>query len=106
MDAVERKLLELIVQHLQDNKMDVPTAQKLARDFLSVLPVQSRADLLNKLKNLGEKYDEAKQVYFQESSKDNEAKEKEALYNMTHAIRQGNIDHALSIAKNLKEATN
>jgi hypothetical protein len=106
LDAVEKELLELIVRHLEDNKMDVPTAQKLAKDFLAVLPVENRADLLEKLKALGENYDEAKQVYFQEISKDNEVKEQVALQNMSHAIRQGNIDHALTIAKDLKEATN
>lgn len=103
LDAIENELLELIARHLQDNKMDAQTAQKLATDFLAVLPIQNRQDLLNKLKNLGEKYGEVKQVYMQEFSKDTTAKEQEALTKMTHAIRQGNIDHALSIAKDLKE---
>lgn len=103
LDAVENELLGLIIRHLENNRMDVDTAQKLATDFLATLPIKNREDLLNKLKSLGQTYAEAKQVYMQEYAKDTTLKEQEALTKMSHAIRQGNIDHALTIAKDLKE---
>lgn len=103
LDAIEKELLEIIAQHLQDNKIEVETAQKLAKDFLAVLPVQNRQDLLNKLKTLGDTYEEAKEVYIEESTKDNTVKEQQALATMSQAIKQGKIDHALTIAKKLKE---
>lgn len=102
-DAIEKELLEVIARHLEDNKMDIKTAQKLAKDFLGVLPIQNREDLLTKLKTLGTTYEEAQEVYLQESSKDTVVKEQQALATMSDAIKQGNIDHALSIAKDLQQ---
>lgn len=103
LDAIERELLELIIQHLENNSLDVRQARKLAKDFLAILPVSNREDLLNKLKNLGTKYREAKQIYIEESGKDTIAKEQQALQGMSEAIKQGKIDHALSIAKELQK---
>lgn len=102
-EEVERELLELIIKHLEENKIDVLTAQKLAKDFLAVLPIYNQQDLLSKLKELGDNYQEAKEVYVQEFSKDITQKEQHALSRMRDAIKQGKIEHAISIAKDLKQ---
>jgi hypothetical protein len=101
-EAVEKELLDLIIRYLRQSQIDVRTASKLARDFLAVLPMKNRQDLLQKLKDLSENYDAVKLVYQQELSKDEGEREKQALKQMQHAIRQGNIEHAINVAKSLQ----
>lgn len=99
--AIEKELLDLIISHLENNQMEFPIAQKLARDFLALLPARSKVDLLEKLRVLGETYSEAQTVYLMEFSKDLQAKEQAALIQMQQAIKQGNIDHAIAVAKSV-----
>ena len=101
-EEVEKELLDIIILHLQNRQIDMNTASKLARDFIAVLPIQNRQDLLLKLQNLGNSYKEAKAVYQQELAKDVVQKEQQALIQMQGAIRQGNIDHAINVAKSLQ----
>lgn len=101
-ETVEKELLEIIADHLIQNKIDVATARKMAQDFLSILPVSDQEDLLNKLKSLGEKYEEAQEVYVEELGKMTEETRNAALNKMRDAIKSGNIDNAITVAHNLK----
>lgn len=102
-EEVKKELLELIIEHLKQNKIQATEAQQLARDFLAVLPIKDQADLLSKLKNLGEKYKEANEVYLDELSKASEEKRDQALSLMRDYIKQGNIDQAIQTAKTLTQ---
>lgn len=99
--VVEKELVELIVEHLKSNRIAVDAARQQARDFLSLLPINDQMDLLNKLKGLGEKYEEAKEVYAEELGKMYEAKRQQALEQMRLHIQQGNLDSAIAAAKAL-----
>lgn len=101
--AIEAELLAMIIQHLKNNQMDVVTASELAKDFLNLLPIQNREDLLSKLKSLGDKYAEAKQIYTTELSVNVEEKERNALRQMSDSIKKGNIEHAISLAKSAQQ---
>ena len=96
---IEKELLDLIVAHLKDNKLQADVAQQLAKDFLAALPVKDQKDLLEKLKALGTKYPEAQEVYLEEASKVSEQERDRVLTQMRDAIKQGNIDHAITMAK-------
>lgn len=98
-DTVEKELLELIVQHLEANKLELATAQKLAKDFLSTLPIQDQKDLLAKLQTLGKTYPEAQAVYVTEARKINEMERDQILNHMRNAIGTGDIHGAIQIAK-------
>ncbi len=101
--TVEEELLDIIIKHLENNSLSTDTAKKLASDFLDLLPVKNRVELLEKLKLLGEHYSEAKFVYSLEFSKDQTEKEAQAIDQMHAAIKSGNIEHAINVAKLLKE---
>lgn len=101
-EAIEAELLAVIIEHLKNHRIDVATASQLAKDFLQVLPLQSQADLLSKLKVLGDKYAEVKQLYTIEASHEQEQQEQQVLQQMSTAIKEGNIDHAISVAKSLQ----
>ncbi len=105
-EAVEEELLTLIVAHLENNELDAEKAQQLAKDFLALLPISDQKDLLGKLKDLGETYKEAREVYVEELSKTSSQQRDTALITMRDAIKQGNIDHAITVAKNLQQASN
>ncbi len=101
---IEKELLDLIIAHLKANKIEVEKARQLARDFLAVLPVKDQKDLLMKLKNLGEQYEEVKEVYAEELAKVNEQIQEQTLNQMRDFIKQGNIDSAIAAAKNMPRA--
>ena len=97
--AIEKELVELIISHLKVNRIAVETARQQAKDFLSLLPINDQRDLLSKLKGLGEKYEEAKEVYAEELGKINEAMRQQTLNQMREFIQAGNIDSAIAAAK-------
>lgn len=97
--AIEKELVELIIEHLKKNQIAVETARQQARDFLALLPISDQKDLLNKLKGLSEKYMEAKEVYAEELGKVNEAQRLATLDQMRSFIQQGNLDSAIAAAK-------
>lgn len=103
--AVEKELLALIVKHLRSNQIQPEVAKKLAGDFLTALPFQDQKDLLAKLKNLGEQYEEANEVYIQELGKASDQARDMVLNNMRNAIAKGNMDEALTAAKSLQQAS-
>lgn len=101
---IEKELLERIIAHLKANKIDVEKARQLAKDFLAVLPVKDQKDLLEKLRGLGEQYEEAKEVYAEELAKVSDAIREQTLNQMRDFIKQGNIDGAIATAKNMPQA--
>jgi len=101
-EAIEQELTDLIVAHLEQNKLDAETAQKLAADFLAQLPMKDQKDLLEKLKKLGDTYTELREIYVKELAKFNESEREHALLNMRNAIAEGKIEHAIGVAKSLQ----
>jgi hypothetical protein len=97
--SVEDELLTLIVQHLEENKLEPAKAQQLARDFLAILPVADQHELLQKLKELGGTYAEAQILYIEELAKIDEMKKDDVLNHMRSAIKNGDIENAISVAK-------
>ncbi len=100
-EEVKRELVELIIKHLRENKIPADKAKQLAKDFLNILPVNDQKDLLNKLKNLGDSYEEAKEIYVNELAKTSEEDKERALSQMRDHIKLGNINEAIEAAKAL-----
>lgn len=100
-EKVKQELLDLILDHLRKNKIQTEQAQQQARDFLSTLPIKDQADLLAKLKNLGDKYAESESVYLHELEKSEAEKRDHALSLMRDHIQKGDINGAISVAKTL-----
>ncbi len=102
-NLVEKELLELILTHLENNKIDADKAQQLAKDFLAILPVADQKDLLEKLQSLSNTYEEAKELYVDELTKVSNEQRDLALTSMRDAIQKGNIEHAINAAKSLQQ---
>lgn len=100
-EQIKKELVELIIKHLRENKIDVEKSRKLAADFLGMLPINDQKDLLAKLKTLSEEYEEAKEIYVKELVKVNEVEREETLNKMRDAIKQGKIEAAIAVAKAL-----
>lgn len=103
-EVVKKELLEIIINHLKENKIKTVDAQQLARDFLSVLPIKDQADLLAKLKTLGDNYPEAGQIYVGELEKSEEEKRSQTLTQIRNHIKLGNIDQAIASAKSIDKS--
>jgi|GEM_PF-4117796 len=98
-ESIERELLTEIMQAIQHNEMTPDDAQKLAQEFLRLLPVQDKQDLLAKLRNLGDKNKQAKFVYNSYAAELEEQKRQQTLDIMHQHLQNGNIDQALLVAK-------
>lgn len=96
---VEKDLLEHIIENIRESKISVEEAQSLARDFLSVLPPQDKADLLNKLRALSGKHPVALEVFHDFAVAESNAERDKKLTLIAQHIKQGEIEKALEVAK-------
>lgn len=98
---VKRELVEIIVKNLRNNKIPLNRARSLSQDFLNLLPISDQQDLLVKLKSLSKNYPETTGIYLEELNKAIDTKTDQALSQMRDHIQRGNIDLAISTARDL-----
>lgn len=96
---IERDLLDQIISRLDENKMSPEDAQKLAQEFLSFLPIQDQKDLLAKLLTLSHDNTATQEIYLKYAKPYEENERQRKLTLMSHHLKQGNIEEALSVAK-------
>jgi len=96
---VEKELLEVIIQNLKKHSLHVPEAKQLAREFLSLLPLQDKKDLLDKLYNFSQKHGETKGVYLKYAKPMEEEERQKKLELISQHIQNGQIENALRVAK-------
>lgn len=97
--VVERDLLAHIVENLKARAISKEEAQKLAQDFLKLLPPHDKKDLLEKLKKLSAMHPTALATYYDMAIASYENERDRALHEMAAHIKQGNIEQALTVAK-------
>lgn len=100
---VEKELSDLILERLKEKRIAVDLAQKMAADFLAILPVRDQQDLLTKMKDLSNNYQEVREIYLKEITQMHELDREQALLQMRNALAQGDIESALTVAKIRKE---
>lgn len=99
---IETDLLHEITKRLQQKQMTKETAQKLAKEFLSYLPIQDQRDLLAKLTKFSQENMEVQGIYLKYAKPVEETERIRKLELMSQHIEQGNIEHALAVAKGEK----
>ena len=98
-DDLEKELLEIIITHLRSHEMHEPQARKLAHDFLLLLPLEDKQDLLQKLYALSKRHRETKELYLKYAKPIEEEDRQKKLALMSDHIKNGQIEHAINIAK-------
>lgn len=96
---IENDLLDIITQNLDQEKMTVEQAQEMAKEFLALLPLQDKKDLLEKLYKFGLDHNETKSLYIKFAKPVEEEERQRKLSLMSEHIKNGQIDHALAVAK-------
>ena len=96
---IEKDLIEVIIQNLEQNKIDTEEAKKVAQEFLSLLPLHDKKDLLEKLNKLGKDHLETQSVFLKYARPYEEKERQRKLELMSQHIKKGQIDHALAVAK-------
>src|SRR6185369_5355789 len=78
---IEQELLSIIVTRLNANEMSREQAQKLAKQFLTLLPIQDQKDLLTKLFELSKKNQATGNIYlkYAKPHEENETQKKLAM---------------------------
>lgn len=99
LEEIEKKLLEHITGNMEKGKITIEQSQQLAKEFLALLPVADKEDLLKKLSVLGRTYPEAQAVYLDYALPYEEQQRQQKLTKMSELIKQGNIEQAISTAK-------
>ncbi len=97
--SIEKQLIDKIVEHTKSQQLDPETAKQLAQDFLALLPVKDKQELLEKLHALGKTYQEVREVSIDYIVSEEEKKRQQTLDTMRDHIKQGNIDQAIAVAK-------
>lgn len=98
-EEVEKDLLLAIVTNLEQNKMSIDQAEKLAKEFLALLPMQDKHELLEKLGKFSKLHIEAKSLFLKYGTPIEDEERKQKLELMSQHIQNGQIEHALSVAK-------
>jgi spore maturation protein CgeB len=98
-EQVEKDLLDEIIKNLEQNIITDDQAKKQANDFLSLLPINDKKDLLDKLQKLSQVNKETKEIYHKYASSFEEEERQKKLQLMSEHIKNGQIDQALSVAK-------
>ena len=99
LESVERDLLDLITKHLEDNTLSLEKAQGLSKEFLAILPIHDKIDLLNKMGTLSQKYAEAQTVYAKYAGTIDNEDRQEKLDHMSELIKLGKVEEAIAVAK-------
>lgn len=98
-NELEKDLLDHIINSMQNRKISIEDAQKLAQEFLALLPANDKKDLLNKLNVIAQKFPEARQTYTKYAAHNEKEERQKALQEMSQHIKTGNIEQAISVAK-------
>lgn len=96
---VEEELLREIITRLEKGSLTVDNAQKLAKEFLALLPVKDQQDLLEKLHTLSGKNTDARGIYLKYAIPLEEQERHQKLELMSKHIHSGNIEQAIAVAK-------
>ena len=60
---VENDLLTIITNNLKQNSINSNEAKKIAREFLSLLPIQDKHELMDKLQKLSTNHTQVQELY-------------------------------------------
>lgn len=97
--SVEKDLLYEIVMNLRQQLVSKAEVQRLAKDFLAMLPIKDEKDMIEKLKILGRKYPEVRNLYVKYGIQYHEKSKAEVLELMEKYIGDGQIEQAIEVAK-------
>jgi hypothetical protein len=98
-EDVEKELLDVIVQNLKQQRMTDDQAQQWAQEFLLLLPIQDKKDLLQKLNSFSKAHADTKGIYLKYAKPYEEEERHRKLTLMSEHIKKGEIEHALRVAK-------
>lgn len=96
---VQRDLLFELIMSMRHKLITVGGGRRLAKDFLALFPFQTKEEIIEKMKNLSEKYPEARAVYLKYAVPHINQTEKELIDKMSQHLQGGDIEKALNIAK-------
>lgn len=96
---VEKDLLAAIIENLKKNSLQVEQARELAREFLALLPMEDKRDLLDKLYKFSQEHAETKDLYLKYAKPLEEEDRQKKLALMSEHIKNGQIEHAIAVAK-------
>jgi hypothetical protein len=98
-EDVEKDLIETIIRNIDEQRMSEDQARQLARAFLSLLPMQDKHDLLVKLGKFSKLSADAKSIYLKYAAPIENEERNQKLTLMSEHIQNGQIEHALNVAK-------
>ena len=96
---IEEELFDEIVRNLDQAAITVEEAKAIAKEFFTLLPLQDKKDLLDKLYKLSLDHSKTKELYLKFAKPIEEDAREKKLTLMSEHIKNGNIEHALAVAK-------
>jgi len=99
LEQIEKDLLSAIVENIKEEKMTPEQAEKTAKEFLALLPIEDKHDLLVKLGKFSAGHVEGKSLFIKYAAPIEEEERQKKLASMTEHLRNGQIESAIAVAK-------
>jgi len=96
---MERDVMFEIITNMRNEQLSLERAQRLAQEFLEVVPSKTRKGLFMKMKLLAQIHPEARTVYMKYANVYYEEKKNVAVRLVTRAIATHDIERAVRIAR-------
>lgn len=104
-EEVEVELLEEITKNLENETITPDHAQGLAKEFLALLPIHDKHDLLTKLSELSNVNHDTQELYLKFGKPIDDEERQEKLRQMSEHIKNGSIEEAIAVAKGAQNAS-
>ena len=104
-EEIEVELLEEITKNLENETITPDHAQQLAKEFLTLLPIHDKHDLLTKLSELSNVNRDTQELYLKFGKPIDDEERQEKLRQMSEHIKNGSIEDAIAVAKGAQNAS-
>ena len=96
---IERDLMFQIIMNMKHGMLSTGQAQKIAQEYLAMMPVKDKKHVLKHIKQMADTYKEAREVYMKYSDLYYEEKKDKTLKKVSMYLKKNNIEKAVSIMK-------
>jgi hypothetical protein len=98
-EQIEKDLLDEILKNLEQNSITPEQAEKAAKEFLALLPIEDKHQLLEKLGKYSKMHVEGKNLYMKYAAPIEEEERQQKVAEMSAHIKNGKIEEAINVAK-------
>lgn len=99
LEEAEKELLQIIIDNMEKGEMTLDDAHILARDYMALLPVTDKNDLMHKLEEYTNMHPGTQSIVDKVKQLVEVSRSRDTLEKMKHLIKAGDIKTAIEAVK-------